>query len=374
MPELPELGTPCYLFDARAMERNLARVRKVRDACECRVLLALKGFAVWKLFSLLQQPGCLSGIAASSLHEARLGFEEFGKEVHVYAPAYRPDEFARIKKYASHVVFNSRQQWQTFGAKLSAHSCGIRVNPGKSEVRNPLYNPCRPKSHFGVAAKDAKFMMEDNNIDGLHFHALCEQNSDVLARTAELVRARFDRVLAQMRWVNFGGGHLIGDEEYDCDGLIRTVREFQSRYGVTVYLEPSGGLVHHCCELIASVLDVLPGGSAVLDCSASAHMPDVIETPYRPEIAGAGAAGEKAHTYRLCGCTCMAGDIFGEYSFAHPLKPGDRVRIVDAAAYTVVKHTAFNGVATPLIALRNRDGDIEVLRRPSYSDYRRRMA
>ncbi|MGI9296335.1 MAG: carboxynorspermidine decarboxylase [Gammaproteobacteria bacterium] len=371
MRELCELPTPCYLFDEAAIKKNLARVRRLREESGCRVLLALKGFAAWKLFPLFRDS--LRGVSASSLYEARLGAEEFGGEVHIYAPAYRAEEFAALRRYASHFIFNSRAQWRRFGENLDL-PCGVRVNPGYSEVRNPLYDPCRPRSQFGVAAADAAFIGGDNNIEGLHFHALCEQNADALARVAEKVHSRFGAVLPRMRWINFGGGHLLAAEEYDRAALAAIVRDFRARYDAEIYLEPGGGLVHECCELVASVLDVLPGGAAILDCSASAHLPDVLETPYRPRIAGAAAAGELAHTYRLCGPTCMAGDSFGEYSFARPLRPGARVQICDAAAYSVVKHTTFNGVAPPSIALRRTDGGIEILRHPDYDDYRRRMS
>ena len=370
MRELRELPTPCYLFDEAAIEKNLARVRRLREDAGCRVLLALKAFAAWPLFPLFR--GSLCGVAASSLNEARLGAEEFGGEVHLYAPAYREDEFAAARECASHIVFNSRAQWARFGESL-ALPCGVRVNPGYSEVRNPLYNPCLPQSHFGVAAADAAFMGEDNNIQGLHFHALCEQNSDALARVAAKIHSRFADILPKMRWINLGGGHLIGDDDYDCETLAAVVRDFRERCDAEIYLEPGGGLVHQCCELVATVLDVQPGGAAVLDCSASAHLPDVIEAPYRPHVADAAAAGALPHSHRLCGPTCMAGDVFGDYSFARPLRPGARVRICDAGAYSVVKHTTFNGVAPPAIALRRTDGDIEIMRRPRYEDYRRRM-
>ena len=372
MRNLRELPSPCYLFDEAAIEKNLARARQLRDA-DCRVLLALKSFAVWRLFPLLRDS--LAGVSASSLNEARLGADEFGGEVHLYAPAYRADEFAALRKYASHIVFNSRAQWEKFGGEIKNSVCGIRVNPGFSEIKNPLYNPCRPGSHFGIAAEDAAFMADDNNIAGLHFHALCEQNADSLLRVADAVHSRFGAILPKMQWVNFGGGHLLCADDYDIKMLAAVVRDFRTRYGtqMQIYIEPGAGLVHECCELVCTVLDVQPGGAAVLDSSASAHMPDIIESPYRPAIVGAGAAGEYAHTYRLCGMTCMAGDIFGDYSFAKPLQPGARVRICDAAAYTVVKHTTFNGIAPPAIALRCKNGEIKLLRNPEFDDYRRRM-
>lgn len=374
MRELSELPTPCYLFDETALENNMARVRRLREQTGCRVLLALKGFAAWRLFSFLRP--ALDGVAASSLNESRLGAEEFGGEVHAYSPAYRPDEFGAILQYASHLVFNSETELARFGGAAAAKKkpCGIRINPDYSEIANPLYNPCRPHSHLGVRLADAGFIAKNKNIAGLHFHALCEQNSDSLARVAEKVDEQFGDVLPRMRWLNFGGGHMLGEENYGAETLAATAESFRRRYGLTVYLEPGGGLVHECCELIAAVLDVQPGGCAVLDCSASAHMPDVLETPYQPQIAGASAAGELPHTYRLCGQTCMAGDIFGEYSFARRLSPGDIVRLQDAAAYTLVKSTVFNGIAPPSIALRHKDGEIEILRRPEYEDYRRRMA
>ena len=366
-----KLPTPCYVFSQTAIEKNMARASLLQKQTDCRILLALKGFAVWRLAEYFRP--ALYGVSASSLYEARLGTEEFGGEVHVYAPAYRPQEFARIKKYASHMVFNSQAQWEKFG-KNTKHNCGIRVNPGYSEVSNPLYDPCRPKSHFGVAAADTAFIREDNNIQGLHFHALCEQNADALERVADHVHRKFGECLKKLQWINLGGGHLLSKSDYDVALLVSVIKEFQQKYKLTVYLEPGAGLVSDCCTLATTVLDVLPGGAVVLDCSASAHIPDVIEDGYLPDIVGAAAAGEKPYTYRLCGCTCMAGDIFGDYSFAKPLAVGDVLHICDTAAYTIVKHTLFNGVASPSIVLQDRNGLLKILRRPAYSDYRRRMA
>lgn len=370
MREISELPAPCYLFDESALANNMARVRRLREKTGCRVLLALKGFAAWRLFPLFRPEIC--GVAVSSLNEARLGAEEFGGEIHAYSPAYRPGEFGEIARLASRIVFNSQTEWARFGG-AAGKPCGVRINPGYSEIGNPLYNPCRPDSHLGVRAEDAGFIFRDKKIEGLHFHALCEQGAGTLARVAEKVRGQFGAILPRLRWLNFGGGHMLGAENYCLETFAEIAGGFR-REGLEIYLEPGGGLVHGCCEFIAAVLDVSPGGNAVLDCSASAHMPDVIETPYRPDVADSAAAGKLPHTYRLCGNTCMAGDIFGEYSFARPLSPGDMIRFQDAAAYTAVKGTVFNGVAAPFLALRRKSGEIQILSGSGYEDYRRRMA
>ena len=366
-----DLPTPCYLFSETALQKNLSRAQQIQQDTNCKILLALKSFAVWKLFGYFS--AVLPGVTASSLNEARLGAEEFGGEVHAYAPAWRPDDFATVAALSSHLVFNSRAQWERHRQQTAAASVGVRVNPQYSEISNPLYNPCLPHSQFGVTAADADFLCHAD-IDGLHFHALCEQNSDSLESVAERIHAQFGAVLSTKRWVNLGGGHLLCNDDYDHTRLAAIIHRFQKKYGITVYLEPGGGLTAHCCRLITSVLDILPNGTVILDASASAHAPEVLETPYRPEIDHSGKRGEKKHSYHLCGATCMAGDVFGDYSFDQPLRVGDKLGLQNMAAYTVVKHTVFNGVAPPFIAWQKEDGMVDILRTPDYEDFRRRMS
>lgn len=369
------LPLPCYVLDEAQLIRNLERLAQVRRESGAQILLALKAYAGFCTFPLMRE--YLSGTAASSLFEARLGHEEFGGPVHLCAPAYRPDEFPELLRYCDHVVFNSPTQWRRFRPQVEAAgravSCGLRVNPEHSEVETPIYDPCCVGSRLGTTREylDAADL---DGLEGLHFHTLCGMNADALARTLDVVESRFGDWLGRFRWVNFGGGHHITRADYDIDRLIRLIRDFRERHGVEVYLEPGEAVVLNAGELIGSVLDVMPSGAAILDVSATCHMPDVLEMPYRPDITGAGAAGEHPHTYRLGGPTCLAGDHIGVYSFAEPLQPGDRLVFEDMACYTMVKNTMFNGVGLPAIALRGRDGALRLIREFGYDDYRNRLS
>jgi carboxynorspermidine decarboxylase len=323
----------------------------------------------------------LHGIAASSLNEARLGFEEFGREVHVYAPAYRDDEILDLLGYANHMVFNSFDQWRRFKSVVAACGkpvrCGIRVNPEHSEVKVKLYDPCAPGSRLGVPL--AQFEGQDlDGISGLHFHTLCELNSDALERTLEVVERKFGGVLARMQWINFGGGHHITRPDYDLELLCRVIEGFRARHPhLEVYLEPGEAIALNTGVLVASVLDLVHNAMdiAILDTSAAAHMPDVLEMPYRPQIIGAGQAGERKHTYRLAGLSCLAGDVIGDYSFDQPLTPGDKLVFLDMAHYTMVKNNTFNGVGLPAIAIYEpKSGVFRTVRRFGYEDFRNRLS
>ena len=348
------LPTPCYIVDERLLKRNLEILKTVQDRTGCRILLALKGFSMYAVFPLIRE--YLKGVTASSLFEARLGFEEMGGEVHVYSPAYIEDEFDELLKYCDHIVFNSFSQWNKYKARVRNHQkpieCGIRINPEYSEIETPIYNPCYAHSRLGVTLDN--FRPDDlDGIDGLHFHTMCEQNSDTLERTIEVVDEKFGSYMKGLKWVNFGGGHHITREDYDLDRLIKTILFIKEKYHVDVYLEPGEAVALNTGYLVASVLDVVNNGMdiAILDTSAACHMPDVLEMPYRPRIIGAGYPGEFAQTFRLGGLTCLAGDVIGDYSFPNPLKPGDRLVFCDMAHYTMVKNNMFNGVNLPCIAL-----------------------
>lgn len=372
------MPSPAYVIDLGALRDNLEVLAGVQQRAGCTIILALKGFAAWKTFPLVRQ--YLRGTTASSLNEARLGHEAFGGEVHVYAPAYRDDEMAPLLDIATHITFNSFSQWKRFQELVQQAprpvSAGIRINPEHSEVAVPLYDPCAPGSRLGVtAAQVAGESLE--GIEGLHFHTLCELGADALERTLEAVEAKFAPYLGQMAWVNFGGGHHITRPGYDLDRLVRLVRQFRDRHGVDVYLEPGEAIALNTGTLVATVLDIVHNevDIAILDTSATAHMPDVLEMPYRPVIVGAGEPGEKAHTYRLGGLTCLAGDVIGDYSFDAPLQVGDRLAFLDMAHYTMVKNTTFNGVPLPSIAFYEPDsGDLEVVRTFGYADYRDRLS
>ena len=377
MRDLQEVKTPCYVVDEELLEKNLLILDSVQARTGCKILLALKGFAMFSLFPLIGR--YLHGIAASSLHEARLGFEEFGKEVHIFSPAYNEGEFGQILSLAGHVIFNSFSQWISLRPMIQAEArqtkFAIRVNPEHSEVLTALYDPCAPFSRLGVTR--ANFQPEAlDGISGLHFHTLCELNSDSLARTLEVFESKFGEFIYRMDWVNFGGGHHITRPGYDVDLLCSLISQFSAKYGVQVYLEPGEAVVLHAGFLVASVLDLIDNGMniAILDTSATAHMPDLLEMPYRPEVAGSGQPGVYRHTYRLGGLTCLAGDVIGDYSFPEPLEIGSKLVFLDMAHYTMVKNNTFNGVMLPSIAIRERGGGVRMVREFDYEEYRRRLS
>ncbi len=369
------LPSPCYVVDEPALRRNLKLLDTVQQEAGCNILLALKSFALFHAFPVIQQT--LRGTTASGLDETLLGHREFRGEVHVCAPAYREDDFDDIVHCADHIVFNSIAQWTRFGSRALAGGvqCGLRLNPEHSEVTPPVYDPCRPGSRLGITAAKFPPILPDG-ITGLHFHTLCERGADALERTLAVVEAKFARHLRKVQWVNFGGGHHITRMDYDIGRLIRLIRAFRERYGVSVYLEPGEAIALYSGVLVTSVLDILENRDriAILDTSASAHMPDVLEMPYRPVIAGAGNPGERGYDYRLAGMTCLAGDEIGVYSFARPLRSGDRIIFLDMAHYTMVKNTTFNGVRLPSIAISDSArGSARVVRTFDYSDFRGRL-
>jgi carboxynorspermidine decarboxylase len=373
-----DLPTPCYLIDRGLLQRNLDTLQHVQARTDAKILLALKGFACWSVFDQIRD--ALHGCACSALHEVALASECFGKQIHLCAPAYREDDMAEYIRHVDHIIFNSFTQWQRYRSQIQRHPrdirCGLRINPGHSEVRTAIYDPCAPGSRLGIPVERFKGQRIDG-ITGLHFHTLCEVNSDALDRTLTVVTDQFGDLLDRMEWVNFGGGHHITRPDYDLDRLCRLIDEFKQRYGVEIFLEPGEAVALHTGFLVTSVLDVTRNtlDIAILDSSASAHMPDVLEMPYRPEIIGAGKPGEKAHTYRLGGNTCLAGDVIGDYSFDRPLRVGDRLVFTDMAHYTMVKNTMFNGINLPDIVLYDPEQDAyHVQRRFTYEDFRGRLS
>lgn len=372
---ISDVRTPCYITDARLLKHNTAILKQVQDKTGCKILLAQKAFSMFSAYPLIRDD--LAGTTASGLFEAKLGHEHFGKEVHVFSPAYTQEDFTRLLEIADHIVFNSFGQWHKYKSQVQAAarhiSCGIRINPGYAEVETDLYNPCIPGSRMGVPLEQ----MEDlDGLDGIHFHTMCEQNADVLERTLDYMLPRFDPWLKQCKWVNFGGGHHITRPDYDIDCLLRCIDRVQSQYGVKVYLEPGEAIALNAGFLVASVLDIMQNGMdiAILDASAACHMPDVLEMPYRPRIIGSGQPGEKAHTYRLAGNTCLAGDVIGDYSFDHPLQAGDKLIFCDMAIYSMVKNNTFNGVPLPDILLYHADGRLELVKRFGYRDFEGRLS
>ncbi|MDP8218553.1 MAG: carboxynorspermidine decarboxylase [Candidatus Theseobacter exili] len=375
--QLKNISSPCYVCDEEALLANLDVLADVRNRTGCKILLALKGFAMFSLFPLIRN--YLDGVTASSIDEARLGSEEFGSEVHICAPAYKESEFYDLIGYSDHIVFNSFSQWKQFKSRALEHSdkvqYGIRINPEHSEVKVSVYDPCQPYSRLGVTIEN--FTGEDlEGISGLHFHTLCELNADALKRTLESVEESFGDVLFRMDWVNFGGGHHITRKDYNIDVLCDLIVKFRKKYNVEVILEPGEAVALNTGVLVASVLDIVHNqiDIAVLDASAAAHMPDVLEMPYRPEIVDGGKPGEFQCLYRLGGSSCLAGDIIGDYSFRAPLKIGSKVIFLDMAHYTMVKNNTFNGLRLPSIAILKSDGSIKVVKNFTYEDYKNRLS
>ncbi|MFP4192413.1 MAG: carboxynorspermidine decarboxylase [Candidatus Hydrogenedentota bacterium] len=370
--------SPCYICDMEALERNLAILDRVRERTNCRILLALKGFAMHSVFPTLRRT--LHGVAASSLDEARLGAEAFGGETHVYAPAYKDEEFSALLELTDHITFNSFNQWKRFKPLADkadkAVSFGLRINPEHSEVATRLYDPSAPGSRLGVPRGKIE-PASLKGLEGLHFHNLCGLNADALERTLEAVEKGFGMWMEDMKWVNFGGGHHISRADYDVDLLCELIHDFQEGYGVQVYIEPGEAVALNAGVLVATVLDIVEnaGLQAILDTSATAHMPDVLEMPYRPDILGAGQRGDYPHSYRLGGVTCLAGDIIGDYSFPEPLEVGQKLVFTDMAHYTMVKNTTFNGIRLPSIAIHDRrEGGLQIVREFSYEDYKDRLS
>lgn len=371
------LPTPCYVVEEKLLKRNLELLRRVKQESGCKILLAQKSFSMFRLYPLIGQ--YLDGTTASGLYEAKLGKEEMTGETHIYAPAYRTEEFDEIARICDHVVFNSFEQWRRFKPQIEASGskieCGIRINPEYSEIETDIYNPCFAGSRLGTTL--SRFdETELEGISGLHFHTMCEQNSDVLWRTVQVVDEKFGRYLHRMKWVNFGGGHHITRADYDVDTLLKAIAFIRDKYDVQVYLEPGEAVALNTGFLVATVLDTAENGMrlAILDTSAACHMPDVLEMPYRPEIIGAGQPGEYAYTYRLGGPTCLAGDIIGDYSFPRELHTGDKLVFCDMAHYTMVKNNTFNGIGLPTIVLRHEDGTDEIVRRFGYEDFKTRLS
>lgn len=369
------LRTPAYVLSSQQLEKNLETLDFVQHKASCDVLLALKAFAMYEVFPEIR--AVLRGTAASSLYEARLGFEKFGASVHLCAPVYRHGDFSDLLHFSSHVVFNSFSQWLKFRPQVrqsaSRVSCGIRINPEHSEVTATIYDPCAPGSRLGVTHADFDFGGLEE-IEGLHFHTLCGMNADALQRTLAVVEQKFAPALSKMKWVNFGGGHHITRDDYDVELLIKLIKGFRSRYEVEVFIEPGEAVVLNAGVLVGEVLDILPNGTVILDVSPTCHMPDVLEMPYRPDITGAGTKNQYAHCYRFGGPTCLAGDVVGEYSFAEPLSIGQKIVFEDMSCYTMVKNTMFNGVNLPDICIERPTGEIEVVKSFDYSDYINRLS
>ena len=373
--QFEKVSTPAYIIDKMQLERNLQILKQVEAASGAKILLAQKCYSVFQTYPLIGK--YISGCTASGLYEARLGYEEMGKENHVYSPAYTDKEMDELMKICDHITFNSLRQWVKFRGKITSArkkvSAGLRINPEHSTQSNSIYDPCAPYSRLGIPRGVFRNGLPQG-IEGLHFHTLCEQDADALAETAKVFEEKFIDFLPKLKWINMGGGHHITRPGYDIDLLVKTVRHFSETYGVQVYLEPGEAIALNAGTLAATVLDVFANGVniAILDTSAACHMPDVLEMPYRPSIVNAGLPQEKPYAFRLGGKTCLAGDIIGDYSFDAPLKVGDRLYFEDMAIYTMVKNNTFNGMPLPGIYLWDGLG-VEPLREFGYNEFKSRL-
>lgn len=377
---MDQLPTPCYVIDEKKLKENLQILKEIREEAGCKILLAQKAFSCFYEYPLIGR--YLDGTTASGLYEARLGKEEMGKENHVFAPAYKDADIKELGEICDHIIFNSLAQLRRHKDVVSGKSLGLRINPECStQGDHAIYDPCAPGSRLGVTKEVFVREIETEPelfdvLDGLHFHTLCEQNADDLAKTLEAVEEKFGPWLSKIKWLNMGGGHHITRDDYDRKLLIKCIKHIRDTYGVEVYLEPGEAVALNAGYLVTEVMDIVENGLSVLilDASAACHMPDVLEMPYRPPLKDSGNAGEKAFTYRLSSCTCLAGDVIGDYSFDKQIHVGDKLYFQDMAIYSMVKNNTFNGIPLPGIAVMKEDGDCELIRTFGYGDFKGRLA
>lgn len=373
---LKSLPTPCYVIDEESLIRNLEILHSVEVRTDCHVLLAQKAFSSYSTYPLISR--YLSGTTASGIYEARLASEEMpDRQIHVFSPAYKDEDFDELLKICDHIVFNSFSQWKHFRNRIPSDcrvQFGLRINPGYSEIKTDIYNPCFEYSRLGITPEN----FEENELDGisgLHFHTMCEQGADTLQRTLEVVEEKFGKYFNRMKWINFGGGHHISRPDYDVDLLVSLINRIKTRYNLEVYIEPGEAVAIDAGWLVTSVLDLTENGMklAIVDTSAACHMPDVLEMPYRPFIIGSDMPESKPYTYRLGGPTCLAGDIIGDYSFDQPLNMGDKLIFTDMAMYSIVKNNTFNGMPLPSILLMKENGEVQTIKEFGYEDFKRRL-
>lgn len=375
MTGFEKIPTPCYIVDEEKLIHNLEILKGVEQRTGAKILLAQKAFSCYHTYPIIRK--YVSGTAASGLFEAKLGYEEMGGENHVFSAAYRENEIDEIISYCGHIIFNSFSQLDRYRDRVlkAGKKIGLRINPEFStQEGHEIYDPCSPKSRLGITRKN--FREDDlQGVTGLHFHTLCEQNSDDLKKTLDAIEEKFGDILPKMKWINFGGGHHITREDYDIQLLESCIMRMKEKYGLEVFLEPGEAFALNAGYLVTEVLDLTENDMpiAILDTSAACHMPDVLEMPYRPPLMNSGQAGEKKFTYRLGSQTCLAGDSIGEYSFDEPLKIGDRLIFCDMAIYSMVKNNTFNGMPLPSIYLKKSGGEIVLLRQFGYNDFKERL-
>lgn len=375
MMKFDSLKTPCYVIDEGNLKENLQILSDVQKVAGCKILLAQKAFSSFCTYPLIGK--YISGTTASGLFEARLGREEMNKENHVFSPAYKDDEFDEIADLCDHIVFNSFSQLDKYKARCKGKSIGIRINPECStQSDHAIYDPCAKGSRLGVVAENFDEQLFEC-VDGIHFHTLCEQNSDDLETTLNAVEEKFGKYLHKAKWLNMGGGHHITRSDYDIDRLIRCIKRVKEKYNVEVYLEPGEAVALNAGYLVTTVLDIVENGgikTLILDASAACHMPDVLEMPYRPPLRNSGLPNEKKYTYRLSSYTCLAGDIIGDYSFDNEIKVGDRLVFEDMAIYSMVKNNTFNGIPLPSIVLMDENKDCRIVKEFGYNDFKGRLS
>lgn len=372
---IKDLPSPCYVCEEEKLEANLKLLDYVQKQAGVDIILALKGFAMWSTFPLVKK--YLKGATSSGVWEAKLAHEEIGGDVHVYSPAYKQQDIDELVDLVDHISFNSLRQWRRYQAQIkkAGVSAGLRINPENQEADTPLYDPCAPGSRLGILAEDLEYI-DLSGIDGFHCHNLCECDSYAAERTLAAIENKFGKYLPSLKWLNLGGGHLITREGYDVEHLINTLKAFKSRYpNLHIILEPGSAVAWQTGVLVSEVVDIVEnqGNIAILDISATAHMPDVLEMPYRPTVTGAGLPQEKPYIYRFGGNSCLAGDMLEAYSFDKPLNIGDKVIFEDMIHYTMVKTTFFNGIKHPSIAILRKDGELDLKRRFNYQDYKDKL-
>jgi len=374
-----QIPSPCYVIDEERFRNNLSLIKSVSVGSGAEIILAFKGFAMWGVFPILKE--YISGASASSPHEARLCFDEIGAPAHTYSPVYIQTEFNEILRYSSHVTFNSLAQYSKFSEILAGYpekiSAGLRINPEYSEIGHDIYNPCSPGSRLGITAGDIEREGIPAGIEGFHFHVLFESDSFALEKVLDVVELKFGKFFHKLKWINMGGGHLITRKGYETEHLVKILKEFRGRTGLHVILEPGSAFGWETGELVARVEDIVENQgikTAILDVSFTAHMPDCLEMPYKPKIAGATDPVRGKPTYRLGGNSCLSGDFMGDWSFDRELKPGDRIIFLDMIHYTMVKTTTFNGVQHPSIGIWTLDNKFRMIRKFGYDDYKNRLS
>lgn len=370
-----KIPSPCYVLEEEKLIKNLELLKQVQQEAGIHIICALKGFSFHAVFPLLKQ--YLHGATASSLHEAKLVYDKMGVKAHTYCPVYIPEDFEEIQKVSSHLTFNSLSQWEMYKDMVDPSiSCGIRLNPGYSEITTELYNPASPNSRLGIP----HYLLGDRlpeGIEGIHFHALCENTSHTLERVLDSFTALYDPLIKQAKWINMGGGHYITRKDYEPTHLIQLLKNFKAKYPniEEIILEPGSAIGWQTGVLVSTILDIVPNGelpTAMLDVSFTCHMPDTLEMPYKPNIEGQVA--ESAHRYNMGGMSCLAGDFVGSWCFDHELNVGDKVVFEDMIHYTMVKTTTFNGINLPSIGIWRRDGNFELVRSYGYDDYQKRLS